>query len=161
MFEIAHPAKGRLWIMPCPDGAELQRDTAMYCEGGVDHVVSMLTVDEARSLGLASEGEACEKAGLSFDQHPITDFGLPDMADFHALVMRIKGLLQDGEGVAVHCRAGIGRSGMVTTGVLVALGSGPEEAIEKVSHARGVSVPDTVEQGRFVEAFSRNHELRN
>lgn len=161
MFEIAQPAKGRLWMMPCPDGTQLAQDIAAYRNAGAGRIVSMLAVDEAAELGLALEDEVCAQAGLMFDQHPIADFGLPDGSPFYVLVMRIKDQIEDGEGVAVHCRAGIGRSGMVTSGVLIALGLTAADAIAQVSLARGVSVPDTIEQGRFVARFADNLGLKN
>ena len=142
--------------MPCPNGAYLARDMAAYQKAGVGRIVSMLATDEAETLGLAGEADACSNAGMLFDQHPIQDFGLPDLNQFQALVDDIKGWIQGGQGVAVHCRAGIGRSGMVASGVLVALGRSAEQAIKDVSHARGVSIPDTVEQGRFIAAFAHN-----
>jgi protein-tyrosine phosphatase len=54
--------------------------------------------------------------------------------------------LVSGAAVAVHCRAGIGRSGLVAAGLLVAQGRSPAEAFTAVSNARGVRVPDTPDQ---------------
>ena len=156
MFEIAQNSGGRLWIMPCPDGACLTNDVERYRAAGATCVVSMLAHGEAEMLGLAREGEICSQAGLEFQQHPIVDFGLPNAADFAALVASIKSALESGQGVAVHCRAGIGRSGMVTAGVLVAQGSSADQAMATVAHARGVSIPDTVEQGNFVHDFAHS-----
>ncbi|MBT7442781.1 MAG: hypothetical protein HN790_02295 [Methylococcales bacterium] len=53
---------------------------------------------------------------------------------------------ENGQGVAVHCRAGIGRSGMTTIAVLVRYGLSVDDAITLVSQARGIPVPDTEEQ---------------
>ena len=114
----------------------------------------MLAADEAEALGLVDEGAACVAAELKFEKHPVTDFGLPEPDSFGALVGRINACLAAGEGVAVHCRAGIGRSGMVTSGVLVAQGLKSDAVMKKVAQARGISIPDTVEQGNFVAAFA-------
>lgn len=135
--------------MPCPSG-DLTDAVHHYRRQGADHVVSMLACDEAVLLGLSEEGPVCEAAGITFSQHPIVDFGLPDPDVFAALVAQINAWLEAGHGVAVHCRAGIGRSGMVTSGVLVLQGQSAAQAMAKVAHARGVSIPDTVEQGKFV-----------
>jgi protein-tyrosine phosphatase len=53
----------------------------------------------------------------------------------------------------VHCRAGIGRSGIAAAAVLVSLGHEPRDVFAMVSKARGVSVPDTDEQ---IEWFRKN-----
>ena len=49
---------------------------------------------------------------------------------------------------------GIGRSGLLAASLLVSSGIEPEEAIRRVSVARGVSVPETVEQKKWVKDFA-------
>ena len=146
--------------MPCPNAARLKQDIARYRKAGADRVVSMLAKDEAASLGLADEGAACANVGIAFIHRPIADFGLPDVRQFEALVRQINTWLEAGQGICVHCRAGIGRSGMVCAGILVLQGLSATQAIEKVTHARGVSIPDTVEQGNFITAFESDTKGR-
>ena len=153
IYLVADDLPGRLYIMPCPSGNNLTQDIAAYRARGVDTVVSMLAVDEAADLGLADEGAVCAEAEMAFLSSPIKDFGLPDIMVFAALVEQITGLLRNEGHVAVHCRAGIGRSGMVTAAVLIAMGADVGTAVQKVTTARGVPIPDTVEQGRFIAAF--------
>ena len=57
-------------------------------------------------------------------------------------------------GVAVHCGAGLGRTGTVVAAYFVTRGLGPREAIVKVRDLRPGSI-ETVEQERAVEAFAR------
>ncbi len=59
----------------------------------------------------------------------------------------------------IHCRAGIGRSGMLAACVLVKAGLDPEAALQRVSEARGCPVPDTEEQRAWVFAFAE--EIRS
>jgi protein-tyrosine phosphatase len=99
---------------------------------------------------LADECSACAHVGIEFLSSPTKDFGLPEVLVFDALVQKIAGMLEDGRHVAVHCRAGIGRSGMVTAATLMALGLDVGTAISQVAQARGVPIPDTVEQGKFI-----------
>jgi protein-tyrosine phosphatase len=51
-----------------------------------------------------------------------------------------------GLNTVVHCRAGIGRTGIIAAGVLLHCGFEPQEAIEHISKLQGVQVPDTQEQ---------------
>ena len=54
------------------------------------------------------------------------------------------------EHVAIHCRAGIGRTGIMASAVLVKLGVDPMEAMKQISLVRGVEIPDTQEQKEWV-----------
>ncbi len=153
IYLIEDDLPGSLFIMPCPSGDTLHRDVAAYQARGVDTVVSMLAEDEAAMLGLSDEADACHRLGITFISSPIPDFGLPNAPIFSGLVEEIAQMLKDGKAVAVHCRAGIGRSGMVTSGVLIALGMDAHSAVTKVSAARGYAIPDTVEQGKFIIDF--------
>ena len=161
MFEVPHRTAGRLWIMPCPKGHDLARSVRHYRLNGADHIVSMLTEPEAAELGLDGEAAACRAEGLGFTQHPIADFGLPDPVLFDPLIARINQWLAEGQRVAVHCRAGIGRSGMVTACVLAAQGLSAAESMAVVTKARGISIPDTVEQGKFIATFTLRNLQKN
>jgi len=55
-------------------------------------------------------------------------------------------------GFVFHCRAGIGRSGMMTASVLLHQGLTVREAFARISAARGLIVPDTPGQLEWVES---------
>ncbi|WP_082565431.1 protein-tyrosine phosphatase family protein [Duganella sp. Root1480D1] len=69
-----------------------------------------------------------------------------DTAGFLALVHELTALVQNGRGVAVHCRAGIGRSGLAAACVLLRLGIPALEVFGMLSQARRLPVPDTESQ---------------
>jgi protein-tyrosine phosphatase len=95
-----------------------------------------------------------EELGLAFLSFPIADRGVPSAAhEFHRFSARLADDVRAGRGVAVHCRAGIGRSGIAAAAVLVSLGHEPRDVFAMVSKARGVNVPDTNEQ---IEWFRKN-----
>ena len=155
MYLVADDLPGCMWIMPRPQSEDLREQMVACCAAGMDHLVSMLEPDEAALLGLAQEAQECAAAGMSFHTHPITDFGLPNLTAFTTLTRQISGWLAQGQGVGVHCRGGIGRSGMVTAGVLMVRGQSAQEAIQAVSVARGSTIPDTVEQGSYLSSFEK------
>jgi protein-tyrosine phosphatase len=62
--------------------------------------------------------------------------------------------LNAGQHVAVHCRIGIGRSAMLAAAALVALGDASQQAFARIEAARGLPVPDTPEQRRWVEQYA-------
>lgn len=63
-----------------------------------------------------------------------------ELAELAAAAGRVAALVADGVGVAVHCRAGIGRTGTVIGAVLVSLGYPSAEVVpwlDAVQRARG------------------------
>ena len=152
IYRVADALPGTLWIMPHPP-ADALNEALRDCRAmGVQWVVSLLEIEETRQLGLAAEDTACASAGLRFLSFPIADFGTPG-AGFADLVARIVAALGAGEGVAIHCRAGIGRSGTVAACALAACGLSPQAAIDALTRARGVDVPETIEQRKFIFDF--------
>ncbi|WP_305985496.1 dual specificity protein phosphatase family protein [Roseibium sp. MMSF_3544] len=154
LYEIPVNAAGRLFIMPKPSGEWLDDDIKKLKLMGIDHIVSMLTPEEADSLALANEGQICKRNGINFTNVPVVDRGIPEVAIAKELALSINADMHAGSRVAIHCRAGIGRSGVVACCVLIGLGSQAENALEQVSAARGVLVPDTIEQRKFILEFS-------
>jgi predicted protein tyrosine phosphatase len=155
IYPVPCPVAGRLWIMPCPPADHLAEVLDDLRANGVTHLLSMLPGAEADALGMRREAELCAARDMVFLSHPIADFGLPEQSGFAKLIAQVTELLQGGQNVAVHCRAGIGRSGMVAACSLVALGLAAPLAQAEVSKARGVAIPDTVEQGAFISLFAQ------
>lgn len=58
-----------------------------------------------------------------------------------------------GKTVAVHCRAGTGRSSSITAGVLICSGLTADDALGLIAAAWGIEVPDTEAQRDWVKAF--------
>jgi protein-tyrosine phosphatase len=110
-------------------------------------IVTLLEDSEIIELGLEEEQALCENAGVEFIRFPIPDRGVPASADeFSVLIKSLVRHLQNGRGVGVHCRIGLGRSALVAACVLVALGVPIESAWASIEQGRGLPVPDTPEQ---------------
>lgn len=119
-------------------------------------VVSLLTADEAVSLGLEREPQVCESAGIEYRSFPIVDRSVPGSREpLLRLVGEISLALEAGKDIVVHCRQGIGRAGLVAIALLLENGWNLEEATRTVSNARGVAVPETTEQAEWLRSFAR------
>jgi protein-tyrosine phosphatase len=153
LFWIPGPWRGRLAIAARPRGGDWLEDEAIaWQHAGIDTIVSLLEDDEAAQLGLADERRAVESQALSFLSFPIPDRSVPISTEAPIeLIGRITAQLKAGKTVGVHCRQGVGRSGLVAAGVLVSAGFDTENAIRTVSCARGISIPETQEQRRWIE----------
>ena len=152
LFKIPIDVPGTLAITPRPRGGDwLDDDIAALAAQGVGVVVSLLRGDEQIELGLENEAAACLAQGVEFVALPVPDLGAPiDSREFVHAVQSLVARLRSGASVAVHCRQSVGRSGLLAVSIAVAAGSTLESAIEKVSSARGVRVPETVVQGEWL-----------
>jgi protein-tyrosine phosphatase len=148
LFWLSGPWRGRLALASRPRGGDwLDDEIQSWRRAGIDVVVSLLEDDEAIQLELLRESEVTEAENLRFVSFPIPDRGVPaSRSDALAVLRGIVASLEDGKNVVVHCRQGVGRAGMVATGALVISGVGIEKAIETVSAARGLTVPETPDQ---------------
>ncbi|MGH1539778.1 MAG: protein-tyrosine phosphatase family protein [Arenicella sp.] len=103
--------------------------------------------DEVYELGLQNEQSLAEKNAMQFLSYPIKDRGLPEsILDYSVFIQRLYKDLLHGINTVIHCRAGIGRTGIVAAGVLLHCGYDAKSAFSCISAKRRVSVPDTQEQ---------------
>jgi protein-tyrosine phosphatase len=68
-----------------------------------------------------------------------------------SLFSDVAAALEEGKTVAVHCRQGIGRSGLIAAGVLLTSGMSVDHALEVVGAARGEAVPETPAQLQWIK----------
>ena len=152
LFPIPGPWRGRLAVVTRPRGGDwLEDEAAGWRRAGLDVIVSVLEQDEAARLELENEAEAARSNRVRFVSFPIPDRGVPaSIQAALALLRTIREELEAGTNVAVHCRQGIGRSGLIAAGVLVASGVPAGQAVEVVSSARGMTVPETPAQLQWI-----------
>lgn len=99
-------------------------------------------------MGLLEERSTVESKSISFISFPIPDRGIPEsLPAALSLVADIARLLDAGKNGALHCRQSVGQAGLIAAaGVLMVEGVGPDQAIEVVSLARGLAIPETSAQ---------------
>ena len=154
LYDIPTSTAGRLVTMPRPRGGDwLDDEMASLRAAGIDVVISLQTRTEQEELDLLGEPAAATHAGLDYRAFPIPDLGVPTGNAVVPLVAGIIEALRAGRNVAVHCRAGIGRSSLIAGAALVAFGAAPAEAWAVIHVARGVRVPETPVQGAWLDAW--------
>jgi len=153
----------RLAFGPRPRAGDwLADEVAGWSQSGIKHVVSLLEPHEVRDLEISREGDFCLVSDLQFLEFPIPDRGVPGnliVADI--FIRRIASLVESLEGVYVHCRAGIGRSSLVTAGVMLHLGVPFVQIFPLLSAARRMQVPDTQAQIGWLESYSKHIAARS
>jgi protein-tyrosine phosphatase len=162
LFTIRRDGPGHLSTMARPQGGDrlagVMRDLAA---AGVSILVSMLSDAEMAELDLADESGAAAAAGIAFYRLPTPDFDVPDRSAALELAANLLSRLCDGASVAVHCRGGIGRSSILAAAVLILEGARPADAMDLISAARGMRVPETASQRGFIASLSQAGPPRN
>jgi atypical dual specificity phosphatase len=123
-------------------------DLSWLRRNGIDVLVT-LTEDPIRR-------DWVNDAGLLAVNVPVPDMEPPTERQLDHLLDTIRRANASGMGVAVHCGAGLGRTGTVLAAYFVNQGLPPREAVAKVRELRPGSV-ETAEQELAVEAFARRH----
>lgn len=167
MSELAHataplridavvvPSGGMIGMLGCPgrnglDGQGrcwsrvLVDDLAAIKAWRADMLISLIEPHEFDKLGVPGFARAVADAGLVWHHLPIPDMHTPDATTLAAWAKsgpEILASLGDGGRVAIHCAAGLGRTGTIAAKIMVALGVPGGVAIANVRSAR----PGTIE----------------
>lgn len=132
---------------------QLEGAILAWKEEGADVVVSLLEPAEIPNL-TGAERALCEEFGIEFFSFPIRDKTVPDTAGpFAGIARQLADKVAAGKSVAIHCRAGIGRSTVLAACVLILLGIDGAVALDMIAAARGVEVPETEAQRQWILSF--------
>ncbi len=136
----------KTWGIDGPWNRDLDTDLARLADAFQISLLACLIeqweLESFRMLDLFTKAHAL---GMETTHVPIKDGGVPrDRAAITALVSRILTTARDGRNVLVHCRGGVGRTGLVVAACLIETGRDADTAIALVRAAR----KDTVEPGR-------------
>lgn len=161
IYKVKTINKGFLSVMAKPaSGDWIEDEFNGIVNEGINLVVSLLEFHEAYELGLKNEKDLAIANEMDFISFPIKDRGLPSsIREYLAFTKELYQQITNGKNTVIHCRAGIGRTGMVAAGILLHCGFNPGEAISLISSKRGIQVPDTEDQLAWVES-SYNELLR-
>jgi protein-tyrosine phosphatase len=105
--------------------------------------------------------DLCVRSGLEWICFPIKDFEIPrDLKAFSSLVSAAIYHIDKGRPVCAHCRAGVGRTGLLLACIVGKyLSVGAESAIETVCKSRPAL--DTGDQRRFVFDYLGHDKAQN
>ena len=144
------PPPGFTWVdkphlaaLAIPESAA---DLAWLRRSGIDVLISLTESPLPRQW--------VNEAGMMVVNVPVPDMEPPTDRQLDHLLETIRKANASRMGVAVHCGAGLGRTGTVVAAYFVSRGMGPREAVAKVRDLRPGSI-ETAEQERAIEAFAR------
>lgn len=113
----------------------LQADLEELKNWGVNGVVSFIEAHEFKMNKVEEIPQLLADAGIWWIHLPIIDMEIPDQKfedEWAVQGERIRHALRIGERVALHCYAGLGRTGMIGARLLVEMGMEHEAAISAV-----------------------------
>jgi ADP-ribosyl-[dinitrogen reductase] hydrolase len=146
------PGKRDPWAMTGSWERDLDSDLAVIGAWGCSALVTLMERHELEHLGVEGLGETARSAGLDWYHLPMRDGSIPTAAFESQWLTSGKALrdrLLGGESIVVHCRGGLGRTGLVAARLLIELGESPKGALSRVRAARPGAV-ETREQEIYV-----------
>lgn len=162
IYPVKFIGQGQLSVMPCPKATQLERDLNQLRDLGVTKIVSLLEAAEAKRVGVEREAALCAGLGINFQQFPIQDHKTPiDTLQFRQLIDDLERELRTSNShIAVHCLAGIGRTGLVAGSLLISDGLAAAGAMDLLSDIRGCVVPQTHAQSNYLIDYEVGAEVK-
>lgn len=108
-------------------------------------------------LNIPSDASVYGSAGFSSLCLPVPDGGTPTVGQATAFVEFVERHRENGEPVAVHCEAGLGRTGTMLATYLISLGASAEAAIARVRLAERAAI-ETAKQIQFLEEYAASRK---
>ncbi|MEA3410192.1 MAG: cyclin-dependent kinase inhibitor 3 family protein [Pseudomonadota bacterium] len=157
------PAGGRIGMTFCPGkrdpkamtgpwDRDIEADLRAIVDWGASAVVTLMEVHELTQLGVPELGGRVEASGMRWLHLPIRDVSIPGPSfetAWETAGEDLRSRLWNGQRIVVHCRGGLGRTGLVAARLLIELGEAPDQALARVRAARPGAV-ETCEQEKYV-----------
>lgn len=163
---IANVDNATLYITFCPGkkdkkartgiwDRDIDMDVRRLQELNIKVLVLLIENKEINELQVTTLPEKCIIHDISLLWYPIVDNSIPDnLTTFEELIQTICNCLSLNYNVAVVCKGGLGRSGMVSACVLTKFGMSPSDAIKTVQQGRPHSIGRHHQQN-FVKIYSQ------
>ncbi|MCJ1888240.1 cyclin-dependent kinase inhibitor 3 family protein [Pseudomonas sp. LA21] len=132
---------GKLIFTPCPGTKETSLDEALQTlkQAGADAVITLMPLSELNANGIDRIAEHCEQIGLTWFHLPVADEQVPQ-SDFDqswdGWKQQILDLLMSGKVLAIHCKGGSGRTGLIAARILIEAGVARTDAVAQVKALR-------------------------
>ncbi len=147
-------AKGKLFVSPMPFGPYDAGNTLLkiYKRNRIAFAIMLVTDNELEKKAKRDLLAIYEKNNIQPIRFPIADYTSPELHAFSKTVDQVVGYLRAGANMAVHCNAGVGRTGVMTCCIIRDItGMSAKEAIAYVKEYMQTNMTD--EQMRLVDRF--------
>jgi len=134
----------------------IENDLQCICNWGAAVIVNLLEAREFVTLGIAALPGRILSKNISFLHLPMVNNVLPDDGfeeKWRLSRLDLLNCLQQGERILIHCKEGVGRSGIVAARLLIESGIAADLAIKAVRKARPGSIA-LHSQEKYCHSFS-------
>ena len=165
----SHPLKpawirainGHLGLSICPakkgDGQvglhnrDYETDMKSLTDSGVDKIYGLMPTSELEFMSAT----AIINGPIPYRHLPMEDRGVPegDNSLFSSAIAEASQDMVEGRRILIHCRGGLGRTGIFAGCVLAICGWHVDDIIKALQNARGVQCPETDAQRTFLRTF--------
>ena len=146
--------KGKLFVSPMPFGPYDPGNALLkvYKRNRIGFAVMLVTDAELAKKAKRDVIAIYKQNNIEPIRFPISDYTSPELHAFSKVVDRVAGYLRAGANAAVHCNAGVGRTGVMTCCIVRDIrGLSASEAIACVRQYMQTNMTD--EQMRLVDRF--------
>tara|TARA_R110002167_G_scaffold137097_3_gene323951 strand:- start:10145 stop:10654 length:510 start_codon:yes stop_codon:yes gene_type:complete len=154
---------GRLIFTPCPGtkGSSLENALGILKQAGADVVLTLMPYAELAQNAVIDLPVLCDAQGLRWLHLPVADDQVPQ-ADFDAVwptaMAQMSDWLAAGKTIAIHCKGGSGRTGLIAVRILIELGIGRNEAIKLVQALRPKAIQHPAHVGWIAQFGQRDED---
>lgn len=155
-FDILSLTTGQLIFTPCPGtkGVSLTDSVAQLKAAGAAALITLMPDYELNQNSADNLGAICQELGLQWFQLPIADDCAPAETFAQAYAEQkttILSLLRAGKTIAIHCKGGSGRTGLMAAILMAELGYNKADATAQVQSLRPKALGHPVHIAYFTD----------
>ena len=152
---------GKLIFTPCPGTKDTSLAAALAAlkQAGASAVITLMPQAELAANGAERIAQHCEALGLAWYHLPVADEQVPqeDFAQgWRASRQAMLEQLRAGQSLAIHCKGGSGRTGLIAARLLIEAGIARSEAIALVQALRPRAIQHPAHRD-WINQFDATH----
>lgn len=139
--ELVLEGSAALLFTPCPGtkGKALDASLLTLKQAGASAIITLMPTEEMERNAVTDLPERCAELELAWFQCPIEDEHAP-LADFASAWQQhgpaVHQLLKDGKKIAIHCKGGSGRTGLMAAQIMLERGIDKAQVKQRIQALR-------------------------
>jgi len=134
-------SNAKIILTPCPGTKEVDLTTSLkeLKTAGAEAVLTFMTQAELDKSMLSDIGRSVKAQGMSWFHLPIEDDEAPEspfLVAWETAGPAIHRLIEQGRTIAIHCKGGSGRTGLVAAQILLERGESIEPLMKRIKNLR-------------------------